>query len=193
MAASWPVTPSTARNFIRWPSAAFTSTGGVLLMFVLPFSLYCLMQWFTVSNLLGYSPHGIPKRYQAAKRQRPKNGYPDDVGQHQRDHRANTRVLVVFLGKPNHQSEVRVQRRKGIMANRRPGRPPAPKPDRPPDERTAARRPARRLPIWRSPGVKNRFRNVTTTIKPSSSHSGPMFALLSMSAILTAMSVAMLL
>src|SRR5262245_38170351 len=41
IAASWPVTPSTERNRIRWSSAAFTSTGGGLVVLMVWF-LFCL-------------------------------------------------------------------------------------------------------------------------------------------------------
>ena len=64
ISASWPVTPSTERNFIRWSSAAFTSTDDVaVLMLVLPFLCYLCCS----SLARDYNPQGRPRSYQAAK------------------------------------------------------------------------------------------------------------------------------
>ena len=57
---------------------------------------------------------GETQEIPGGEKQRPDHQKPGDVGQHQRDDGSDPCVFVVFLGKPDDQCEVGVERRDGI-------------------------------------------------------------------------------
>src|SRR5262249_40164494 len=106
IAFSWPESPSTARKRIKWSSAAFTSTGGLVLLMVLFLSAHekdgkRLNSALCRAPRYSLQPPRESQQVPYGEEKRPKNDHPYNVRQHQGHDRPDARALVVLLGKRN--------------------------------------------------------------------------------------------